>query len=94
MIAVILCGPNEGNAEVPMPRHGADLLLGLDARRSLGRSLHHTLRSPFVVLHRGALLVLCLPCVVHLQTAMELVATSLGGDKLKIMKNINKMSIN
>lgn len=80
MIAVILCGPHKGNAEIPMRGHGANLLLRLDTRRCFGRRLHHALRSPLIVLHRGALLVLRLPRMVHLQPAMELVPASLKRD--------------
>lgn len=72
-------GAHKRNPEIAMGGR-ADLLLLLDARWRPGGCLHNTLRRPFVLVHGGALTVLCLPRVVHLKAAVELVTTCLGWD--------------
>lgn len=46
-------------------------------RRKIRTSFHDAARRPLVLVHRGALAVLCLPRVVHLEAAVELVPARL-----------------
>lgn len=73
-LTLIAPGPLERDAEVTLGVIIQNGLLG--QARGLRRRLHHRTGGPFVLVHGGALAVLCLPRVVHLETAVELVTAS------------------
>lgn len=66
---------NKRNAEVSLAvLYDGRLLRHL---RGLTGGIHHGTRGALVLVHRGALAVLCLPRVVNLEAAVEFVPTSL-----------------
>lgn len=77
ILVLIGAGAQEWNTEITM-RWENDLLFRLDAQWRTSCCFHNTSWCTFVFVHCGAFTILCFPCMVHLQAAMEFMTTSLS----------------